>query len=91
MIFSRIDGMLTDPDVPGRWSTARLGRVVGIVGLSVGFGKVVWTAPPSDALAWLFAVYGGILVVPELIQKFMGLRWGGNGNGGPNGAPPRPT
>jgi len=90
----RLDEFLDD-EATGRRSTTKLIRLGGAGALIAGFLKVVWVAPPTEALAWLFGVVGGILVVPELLKEWIRLKWSngngkanGNGNGHTNGGGP---
>jgi len=90
-------GEFLDDDVSGKRSTSKLGRVLGILCMCAAFLKVVWVAPPTEALAWLFGVFGGVLIVPELLKEYIRLKWGngngkanGNGNGNGNGVAPAP-
>lgn len=66
-----------------RFSWEQTGKGFGVVGGTIAFLKITWNTQPSEASAWLFLVFIGALVVPGLLAKAIGLKWGGgtNGNG----------
>lgn len=79
-------GEFFDDETTGRRSTSKLGRIAGIACMCAGFLKVVWVAPPTEALAWLFGVFGGVLIVPELLKFWVGRRWASASTNGTDGS-----
>ena len=82
---------LLEDEVSGRLSWSKVGKGVGIFAGTWAFMKIIWNAQPSEASAWLFLTYMGILVVPELFSRALSLKWGKtSGNGAGASAPPVP-
>lgn len=74
-----------------RLSWEQTGKGVGIIAGTTAFLKITWNTQPSEASAWLFLVYIGCLVVPGLLMRAIGLKWGGPTNGNGNGGTKPPA
>lgn len=79
--------LITD-ETTGHLSATKMWQHLGNAAMTFGFLKVVWTSGATEGLAWLFAVFGGLVAGSQVASKFLGLKYGapkanGNGNGAP--------
>lgn len=73
---------LISDDATGRVSHTKCWVHIANAALTVGFLKVVWTAPASDALSMLFLTFGGVVAGSQLASRLMGLKWRAPSAGG---------
>ena len=72
-------------DTTGHISPSKMWLNIGNLSMTVGFVKVVWAAQATEGLAWVFAVYGGLVAGSQFANRFLAQRTGAAPTNGTNG------